>query len=670
MVSRILSAALLAWASLVLPGSALGQAAADPSKPADMPAADPAKPAVPQRFPPHSTEDFARLPMLDRPSISPDGKLMAAKVAMGGKQFFAVMPLNGDKPRYIAVGKFDLNWWRWVNNDWLVIGYGLSQAVEGQDWYLQRAAGVKADGTKIVPLERGSAQDADDVIWVAHDGTPRILLSAQHSIYSNEIAFWPSVAEIDVSTGKSKVVVSPRDGVMSWSADGKGMVRMGFAMSLDGRESRVLYRGPTGGSFREIVRQKRGADANRVVPALFLADPAKAIAYSDDEKGFGGIYEYDLATLTLGKLLYASKGFDIGAITTTRDGEAIAGIDYNERSSRTDWIDPDLAKLQAQVSGYIKGGSASIISYSDDHNRAIVFVGGADSPGAYFVFDRADTSMTMLSLRNPTIKMARLHPVKTISYKARDGLEIPAILTLPRDRPATNLPLIIYPHGGPGARDDESWDWWAQFLADRGYAVLQPNYRGSTGYGTEFTRRGNGEWGLKMQDDLNDAVTYLAQQGIADPKRVCITGASYGGYAALRAAQRDGKTYRCAVSFAGVSDLGAMKRYDQRFLGGDATGDWLKKQAPDFKAVSPLNAPDQFTIPVLLVHGKEDVVVPYAQSREMAEKLRQAGKPVTFITQPEGDHHFTRGEDRLQFLKAMEAFLKEHNPADPAPAMR
>ena len=663
MISRNLYAALLASACLALPAESLAQATGETAKPAEA-AAVPAKP----RLAPHSTEDFAQLPFMERPKISPDGKQLAAKVAQNGKQYFAIVPINGDKPRFVALGKYDLNWWRWVNNEWLVVGFGTSMPVdEGEEWYIQRAAGIKADGTKSVMLARDAAQDGDDVLWVAHDGTPRILLAAQHSIYSSDPQFYPSVAEIDVSTGKGKTVVPPREGVMSWVADGKGMVRMGFATSLDGRESRVLYRGPTGGTFREIVRQKRGDSSDRVLPALFLADPAKAVAYADDEKGFGSIYEYDLATLTKGKLLYASKGFDIGSITTTREGDGIAGIDYDEAMSRTEWIDPDLAQLQAQISATIKGGRAVITSYSDDHSRATVQVGGPDSPGAYFLFDRADSSMTMLSLINAAIKMTRLHPVQTISYKARDGLEIPAILTLPRDRPAKNLPLIVYPHGGPGARDDASWDWWAQFLADRGYAVIQPNYRGSTGYGTEFNRKGYGEWGLKMQDDLNDAITALAELGIADPKRVCITGGSYGGYAALRAAQRDGKLYRCAVSFAGVSDLGAMKRYDGRFLGGEAAGDWLKKQAPDFKAVSPIGHAAEFSIPVLLVHGKEDVVVPYSHSREMAEKLRQAGKPVVFITQPEGDHHFTRGEDRLQFLKAMEDFLKQYNPADPAP---
>jgi dipeptidyl aminopeptidase/acylaminoacyl peptidase len=237
------------------------------------------------------------------------------------------------------------------------------------------------------------------------------------------------------------------------------------------------------------------------------------------------------------------------------------------------------------------------------------------------------------------------------------------VLTVPAGRDARGLPLILMPHGGPYARDDEEWDWWAQFLADRGYAVLQPNYRGSSGFGTAFADKGEGEWGLKMQDDLDDAVDWAVKSGLADPARVCIVGASYGGYAALRAASRGGSLYKCAVSYAGVSDLGAILRYDRRFFNSGASRDWLRRQAPDLRAVSPINHAESFSIPVLIMHGKKDRTVPVAQSREMAEKLEHAGKAFTYIEQPEADHHFTREADRLQFLKELEAFLAKHVPA-------
>ena len=168
---------------------------------------------------------------------------------------------------------------------------------------------------------------------------------------------------------------------------------------------------------------------------------------------------------------------------------------------------------------------------------------------------------------------------------------------------------------------------------------------------------------MKMQDDLNDAVAHLAKEGIADPKRVCIVGGSYGGYAAMRGAQRDGGLFRCAVSFAGVSDMGALARYDRGFLDGREYKSALARKAPDFAAVSPVNFAGQFGAPILLIHGKLDLTVPVKQSREMAERLNAAGKPYRYIEQPLGDHHFSREADRLQFLQEMDSFLRTHNPA-------
>ncbi|MFD1786071.1 alpha/beta hydrolase family protein [Sphingomonas floccifaciens] len=619
----------------------------------------PAKPTGPRPI-----EHFAELPALVGPKLSPDGKRIAAQVAIKGKQYFAILSVEGQTPpRLIGTGKGDLNWWRWVNDDWLVVGIGDKVPVANVgEWYIRRAVGVGASDGKIVPLvARNAAQTADDVIWTARDGTPRALIAYQTSIYSNDPNFWPQVDEVDVSTGKTKRVVGPREGVMTWVADGRGVVRMGIGSSLDGRQRRVLYRHDAGQDFTTIVKARTHKD-NYVVPASFLADPTKALAMADDADGFGGLYEYDLTKLELGKRLYGSKGFDLGGYVLNDARDGLTGITYDDDTSRTEWIDPDMVALQAEVQGFVKNGRVAILNYSRDHSRAIVDVGATNSPGAFYLYDRPTKDMRLLAYGNAAIRSARLNPIRTIRYKARDGLEIAAILTLPKGK-SNNLPLIVLPHGGPFARDAEEWDWWTQFLAERGYAVVQPNYRGSSGYGTQFTVKGQGQWGLAMQDDLNDAVAQLAKDGIADPKRVCIVGASYGGYAAMRAAQRDPGVYRCAVSYAGVSDLPRLRRYDSQFLNSGARSDWLKLQAADFKAVSPIFSPEKTAIPLLLVHGKADTVVPIAQSREMAERLREAGKDVTYIEQPLGDHHFTRGEDRLEFLRALQAFLDKHNPA-------
>ncbi|QQN75105.1 S9 family peptidase [Croceicoccus sp. YJ47] len=238
-----------------------------------------------------------------------------------------------------------------------------------------------------------------------------------------------------------------------------------------------------------------------------------------------------------------------------------------------------------------------------------------------------------------------------------------AIVTVPQDREAKNLPVIVMPHGGPRARDYEGWDSWAQFFADRGYAVIQPNFRGSTGYGVAFERAGLGQWGLRMQDDVDDALAWAAGKGMVDPARACIVGGSYGGYVAMRAAERNPELYRCAISFAGVADLSKMMSHDSASYVGRGLRAYWKGQVSDLAGVSPINNAQGFGIPVLLVHGKDDLRVPVDQSRDMAKKLRAAGKDVTYIEQAEGDHHFSRDEDLVEFLKAAELFLDTHNPA-------
>ncbi len=350
-------------------------------------------------------------------------------------------------------------------------------------------------------------------------------------------------------------------------------------------------------------------------------------------------------------------------VVENRTGDDIDGVLLTEKTARIEWLNPELKKLQGEADAAVGAGRTRIVSWSADRQKMLVEVGAASQAGALYYWETDLGQMTRIAWQNDGLKARALSPVQTIRYTASDGASIEAVLTLPRARVAKNLPLIVLPHGGPFARDSERWDWWTQFLAERGYAVIQPNFRGSSGYGRAFAKLGEGQWGLKMQDDLNDAVSYLAKEGIADPKRVCMAGASFGGYAAMRAAQRDGALYRCAISYAGVSDLAAMQRYDSRFLFGRTRGDWLKKQAPDYKLVSPRFGAADVSIPLLLMHGKEDKRVPVKQSRFMADALKAAGKPVEYIEQPLGDHHFTRGEDRLQFLKAMEAFLAKHNPA-------
>lgn len=611
-----------------------------------------------------NAEAFSQLAALESLELSPDGRKLAAKVAKGGDYYLMTIPLDGGAPALVATGDYDLRSWRWVNNDWMVVTVGATVPFgTNGEAYATRALGVSADGKTVVPLlknVRDMAQNGADLVWVARDGSPRVRIGVQRSIYIDDPKFYPEVYEVDVSSGRHKIVQGSREGIFDWHGDADGNIRMGTGRIGQYKGiRRALYRERDGEPFKEL---EVGVEKSKApVPELFLPG-GKALTVHEDENGLSSVYEFDGSTLQVGRKIFSAKGYDIGGVEPTPDGRGVAGYYRGDDGGSIEWTDPTMLALSREINGMVKGASGSILSVSKDLNRAVVEFSAPDTPGAIFLYDRTAKSMRRLGFGNSAIGMAKLNPVTTMRYAARDGLSIEAILTLPKGK-STNLPLIVLPHGGPYARDFATWDWMSQFLAQKGYAVIQPNYRGSSGYGTAFTDKGKGEWGLKMQDDLNDAVTHLAKTGVADPKRVCMVGASYGGYAAMRAAERDGQLYRCAISYAGVSDLNKMVRIADQALWGQSTAAYFREQAPDLASVSPINRPEKFSIPILLVHGKKDMRVPVAQSRSMVDKLKEAGRDVTYIEQPLGDHHFSRSEDRLEFLKAMESFLARHNPA-------
>jgi dipeptidyl aminopeptidase/acylaminoacyl peptidase len=303
----------------------------------------------------------------------------------------------------------------------------------------------------------------------------------------------------------------------------------------------------------------------------------------------------------------------------------------------------------------------------------IIQTDGGDDSGTYWLADMAKHSVESIGQAYPDVKAADVGSVRVVDWKAADGLELHGVLTLPPGRPAHGLPVVVFPHGGPQARDYPGFDWWAQAFASRGYAVFQPNFRGSDGYGADFVNAGHGEWGRKMQTDISDGLASLASQGIVDAKRACIVGASYGGYAALAGVTIQKGVYRCAVADAPISDLrsflrgkdhdggnteNALMRYWNAFMGAESSVD------SNLDAISPAKLADHADAPILLIHGKDDTVVPFGQSVEMRSALEHAGKPVEMVVMPNEDHWLSRSETRVSMLTAAVAFVQKYNPAD------
>jgi dipeptidyl aminopeptidase/acylaminoacyl peptidase len=329
------------------------------------------------------------------------------------------------------------------------------------------------------------------------------------------------------------------------------------------------------------------------------------------------------------------------------------------------------ADMQARWQSIINAFAGERVRYASSSADFMKFVVRVDGPHDGYRYELVDlNSRKAAPLGDVYEGLTQPLQAHRLTYTAADGLAIPAYLTLPRGRPPTNLALIVLPHGGPADRDTADFDWWSEALADQGYAVLRPNYRGST-LNSRFLAAGFGEWGRKMQTDLSDGVRYLAKLGIVDPARVCIVGASYGGYAALAGVTLDPGVYRCAVSVSGISDLRRMLlwtdraagignkiavRYWDRFWGASGPED------PVLERISPAAHVDAVSVPLLLIHGRDDTVVPFEQSELMFKALRRAHKDVELVTLKHEDHWMSHSETRLQMLESCVAFLRTHDP--------
>ena len=329
------------------------------------------------------------------------------------------------------------------------------------------------------------------------------------------------------------------------------------------------------------------------------------------------------------------------------------------------FFDPSLQRRWDAILKAFPGEQVDFVSVSDDRKLFVVQVFGPRTGAAYMLVDLNTGKGELIGDVYKDVSPAEVAQAKMIHYAAADGLNIPAYLTLPPGRPAKGLPLVVLPHDHLDGRDSLAFDWLVQALASRGYAVLQPQYRGSAGFGDDFRAMGYGQWGRKAQSDLTDGVRFLAAQGAVDPRRVCIVGEGFGGFAALEAAAQDDGAYRCAVSLGGVADIGRMLEWQKQkaFTGYVASVPFIQRYTGP-EAVSPLHMAAQVRIPVLLIHGRDDVIAPFDQSQAMADALKAAHKSVALVALADEDHQLSRSDTRLQALKATVDFLQANNPAD------
>lgn len=623
---------------------------------------------VPPEIP---TSAFASLSMLSGARLSPDGSMIAFTTMHEDELYLTIFSaetlefVNGAK-----IGDRDnFNWFRWVGDDHIIFSVMLSNSRE--TYFFSRLMGFELSTQALQPVGlRRMAYDGDDVIHVNHDNA-FILVSMQNGVRN-----YPDVYRFDLgnlSAGEPEgVIVERRDEpIVDWITDDAGTVRMGVGRARGGRYF-LRYRSGGEGGFRTIAETRaddenafdfwdiRGLRAGRDT-AYVLARPTGADR--------NALMEIDLATGSTGAVVFQSEDADVSSVYFDDDGEPIA-VGYSGDEFRRDWIDPELRDLRDALGRALPGSWVTILDWSDDRERMLILQSGPADPGALYVFTPGENRMQLFAEYRPQVPASLLVEPTPLRYDARDGTSIHAYLTLPRGRAPEGLPLIVHPHGGPfGIRDTNRYNDMVQMLANRGYAVIQPNFRGSGGYGEAFELLGNGQIGRRMQDDLDDAVAHLVTEGIVDPDRVCIVGSSYGGFAAMWGVIRNPEIYRCAVSFAGVTHFERQLNYDSNYLFGRNRGRWWDRVDGDqtnfdLDDVSPAVQVARLTRPLLLVHGEEDDIVPFSQYELMVSRAERADIEIETLTFEESGHNFTSEEDEQAYYDAITAFLAEHNPAD------
>ncbi|HEY2677391.1 MAG TPA: S9 family peptidase [Steroidobacteraceae bacterium] len=611
-------------------------------------------------------EVFGRLPTLEHIAISPDGAKLAFVRTKGDERSLLIKPVDKSEIMGgVRVGSAKLRGVEWMDDDNLLSTISSTEPPPlgftgpTREWYQLAIYNLPKNKINRVTFDVGSDVETFNVV---------IGDTAVRTVNGQTTLFAPGYYVTDRTMPAMFSFVQQRPRLLDrgpepntdWLIDESGNLAAQFVYHDSRKAWEIKARKEN--HWTQVASGTAAVDMPDILG--FNAD-GSAIIVRFVENGEPIWKPLNLKDNTWGPPIDRSAKFS-HIIQERKSGRIIGGI-RDLGDSQYTFFDNELQAHWNAVLRSFPNARVRLASNSDDYSKMVVEVFGRAQGYVYALYDWYEHRAIILGevyqgLTTPA-------EVRPISYRAADGMTIPGFLTLPPGVAEKNLPLIVFPHGGPAAADTLEFDWWAQAMAAQGYAVLQPNFRGST-LDSRFLEAGFGEWGRKMQTDLSDGVRYLASQGVVDPKRVCIVGGSYGGYAALAGVTLDPGVYRCAVSVAGISDLRRMRRwigdnslgwsqrYWDRFIG---TSD---KNDPALLAISPIEHVSAVTAPVLLIHGRDDTVVPFEQSDVMESALKHAGKAVELVTMKHEDHWLSHGETRLQMLEACVRFLKANNPPD------
>lgn len=466
------------------------------------------------------------------------------------------------------------------------------------------------------------------------------------------------VYKVSLDKAKMKLVQGSEPNIRGWTVDKQGNVRIG--RYFKDTDYKIVHRFP-GEKEWKVLWEFQSFSEDEIWPIGFGDDPN--VLYGEARhNGLMAIFEVDLKSSNLQRrLVYANDKYDVdGSLIYSTRLKKVVGISLSDESDYVFW-DEEYASFVNKLNRALPGMDNYLVSTSYDENRYILYSSNSSDPGAYYLGDKKSKRLDPIAERYERLPLKAMVPKQDVSYKARDGLDIEGYLTLPKGKKKEGkLPTIIFPHGGPISYTGNGFDYWTQFFANRGYAVLQMDFRGSYGYGYDFMKMGLEQWGLAMQDDVEDGTRWMIENGYSDPEKICIVGASYGGYAALMGAVKTPDLYRCIVSFAGVTDLNSLLARSRDFVNHEIAKDQLGSKSSDLRARSPKFNAEKITSPVLLIHGELDRRVAVSQSRGMRNELKKAKKEVSYVELPKGSHYLGNGENRVATFKAMDEFLSKH----------
>ncbi|HEX3951276.1 MAG TPA: S9 family peptidase [Steroidobacteraceae bacterium] len=620
------------------------------------------------------------MPAESDPVLSPDGHWLAWLDRKEAKPRVVMFDVVGRKvQRFLAVPeKVKLRELVWNDSETLLIV--LSQTSESKvsdevssEYFRIIAHDVSGGDGRMLPMNSmadslpneppptGTRTIADR----SHDALlavpVRVHISKPYTVIMSTAFPCRCLWEVDTRTGKGSIIRHGSEFTAAWVADRDGRAVAREDWDWRHHAYRLLALGAAESDKpREILRKD---DSEHPWLAGLLADGTAVVVLATNGRPHQAAWALPLDG-SPAKLIAEDPDADITNVYTDRHSGAIVGIYVSGSVTSVHWLESSAQHRQEVLQRSFPGRDVSILGSSTDGTKTLARVGTPSSPPVYYLVDFTAHRADIAAEEYPALASLALGDVKQISYKARDGTPIPAYLTTPATKPSTPMPLVVLPHGGPQARDYLEFDWLTQFLASRGYAVLQPQFRGSTGFGDAFREAGYRQWGGLMQDDITDGIRAMIEQGVADPHRVCIVGASYGGYAALAGAAFTPELYSCAVSISGVSDLPALMRETIPIYGGALSTSlsvWKARiGAPNdsnLAAKSPINAVKAIKVPVLIIYGTGDGVVPNEQSERMARALKAAGKNVSVAVLPGEDHWLSRTDARVRVLKELDSFL-------------